>query len=309
MYRFKKLMHRDIKTGNIFLQGKVVKLGDLALVRLLENPALVGKITKKVGTLSYMSPEMIAEKPYGFETDVWSLGCCFYEMAMKKIPYPAKTEIECERKIRTEQVSFEGFPYDSKIRKLIEEMLEKDPSNRPKIETVSQQIQAYMANGGKVNQFAEKAVSLYERRKELKEDVAEPHCQRLMSTFPGNKPKSTDASGTEEPVLTPRERRRKTKTKIVQVPVRISEDEYNRMCQADQLQQVLETKYLSDNELQEMFEVIEANVKENVFLDKMKIIIGEEKFRSTEPFLKSYWLFKAPLLRKRFTMVCKRIDR
>lgn len=108
----KQIMHRDIKTGNIFLQGKVVKLGDLALLKLLENPDYIGKITKKVGILSYMSPEMIACKPYGFETDIWSLGCCLYEIAMKRIPYPAKTEIEVERRIRSEQVSFEGFPYD-----------------------------------------------------------------------------------------------------------------------------------------------------------------------------------------------------
>ena len=183
-----KIMHRDIKTGNIFLQGNVVKLGDLALLRLLENPAFAGKITKRVGKLSYMSPEMIAGQSYSFETDIWSLGCCLYEMAMKKIPYPAKTEIEVEKKIRSERVSFEGFPYGTEIQKLLEQMLEKDPRNRPAIDTVSQQIQASLRNSGKAIELEDETVRENETKKEVSIKPG-ASSKRFMTTFPSNRPK------------------------------------------------------------------------------------------------------------------------
>ena len=368
-----KIMHRDIKTGNIFLQGKVVKLGDLALLRLLENPAFVGKITKKVGTLAYMSPEMIAGKSYGFETDIWSLGCCLYEMAMNDIPYPAKTEIEVEKKIRLERVSFEGFPYDSEIQKLLERMLEKDPSNRPTIDTVSQQIQTFL-NSGKVIELEDETVKENEPKKKVsfKSDASgkvikledatvkenepkkkasfkpdasgkmieledatfkenEPKknilsksdasSKRFMATFPSNRPKSTrsldslveetgtvNISGTE-PAKSARQTRRKTKTKIVHIPVKVSEDDYNMMCQADYLQQVLERDYLSDVELEKMFKFLQSNMEEKEFLDKMQIVVGDEKFKAAQPFLMSFWLFKSALLKRNYKMVCERKDR
>ena len=341
-----KIMHRDIKTGNIFLQCNVVKLGDLALLRLLENPAFVGKITKKVGTLAYMSPEMIAGQSYGFETDIWSLGCCLYEIAMNDIPYPAKTEIEVEKKIRLERVSFEGFPYDTEIQQLLERMLEKAPSNRPTIDTVSQQIQAFLRNIVKVIQLEDETIKEYEPKKKVsfKSDASgqvfeledptvkenEPKknllfksdasSQRFMATFPSNRPKSTrslnslmeetatvNISGTE-PAKSGRQTRRKTKTKIVHIPVKVSEDDYNMMCQADHLQQVLERDYLSDVELEKMFKFLQSNMEEKEFLDKMQIVVGDEKFKAAQPFLMSFWLFKSALLRRNYKMVCERKD-
>ena len=340
------IMHRDIKTGNIFLQGNVVKLGDLALLRLLENPAIVGKITKKVGTLAYMSPEMIASKSYGFETDIWSLGCCMYEMAMNYIPYPAKTEIEVEKKIRLERVSFEGFPYDTEMQKLLERMLEKEPRSRPTIDTVLRQIQAFFRDRGKFIGLEDETVKENEPKKkvsfksgvsgkviELEDEIfivneSKKKCtfkpdassKRFMATFPSNRPKSTrsldslveetasvNISGTE-PAKSASQTRRKTKTKIVHIPVKVSDNDYNMMCQADHLQQVLEREYLSDVELEKMFKFLQSNMEEKEFLDKMQIVVGDEKFKAAQPFLMSFWLFKSALLRRNYKMVCERKD-
>lgn len=40
-----------------------------------------------LGTPYYMAPEIILEKPYSYEVDVWSLGCIVYELVSGVKPY------------------------------------------------------------------------------------------------------------------------------------------------------------------------------------------------------------------------------
>jgi serine/threonine protein kinase len=40
-----------------------------------------------LGTAYYMAPEVISEKPYAYEADIWSLGCIVYELVTGIKPY------------------------------------------------------------------------------------------------------------------------------------------------------------------------------------------------------------------------------
>ena len=75
-----KILHRDLKTQNIFLTRQdVIKIGDFGIARVLAHTCDVAKTA--IGTPFYMSPEICQAQPYGYKSDVWSLGCVLYELA------------------------------------------------------------------------------------------------------------------------------------------------------------------------------------------------------------------------------------
>ena len=47
-----------------------------------------------VGTLLYVSPEMLENNDSGAFTDLWALGCLIYEMANGYTPFIARTEAQ-----------------------------------------------------------------------------------------------------------------------------------------------------------------------------------------------------------------------
>ena len=89
------IIHRDIKPANIFFHNGIAKIGDLNVAKHLKDPFTV----TQTGTPYYASPEVWSEEPYNFKSDIWSLGCVLYEMAMQKPPFRAETPDKLYKKI------------------------------------------------------------------------------------------------------------------------------------------------------------------------------------------------------------------
>ncbi|TKV90636.1 hypothetical protein SEVIR_9G042800v4 [Setaria viridis] len=74
-----QIVHRDIKPANILVgdDHRIVKLCDFGLAMSTdERPPYT-----QAGTLWYMAPEMLMEKPdYDERVDIWSLGCVMAEL-------------------------------------------------------------------------------------------------------------------------------------------------------------------------------------------------------------------------------------
>jgi len=83
----RRVMHRDLKPANVFLGAARtdVMLGDLGVGRYLSSRT--AQAFSLVGTPFYMSPETISSSGYGFESDIWSLGCILYELAALQSPF------------------------------------------------------------------------------------------------------------------------------------------------------------------------------------------------------------------------------
>eukprot|EP00892_Ulva_mutabilis_P011098 jgi/Ulvmu1/8360/UM042_0066.1 len=80
------IVHCDIKPANILLDTVgAAKVADFGISRSLESTAAFCQTFK--GTATYMSPERINSRPYGFASDIWSLGVCVVECATGHFPY------------------------------------------------------------------------------------------------------------------------------------------------------------------------------------------------------------------------------
>lgn len=83
-----KIMHRDLKSANIFLYNdNTAKLGDMNVSKVTNSKGLNYTQT---GTPYYASPEVWKDEPYDVKSDVWSLGCVIYEMVTLKPPFQAE---------------------------------------------------------------------------------------------------------------------------------------------------------------------------------------------------------------------------
>ena len=94
----KRILHRDIKTMNIFLKKNMeIRIGDFGIARqLLPNEH---SVTELIGTPCYLSPELLNDQKYNEKNDVWGLGCILYEMCKQTKPFKAKREKELQRMI------------------------------------------------------------------------------------------------------------------------------------------------------------------------------------------------------------------
>ncbi|XP_053295748.1 serine/threonine-protein kinase Nek5 isoform X1 [Pleuronectes platessa] len=132
----RKILHRDVKTQNIFLSngGMKAKLGDFGIARMLNNTMELARTC--VGTPSYISPEICESRPYNNKTDIWSLGCVLYELCTLRHPFEGSSLRQLVSKICRGRYSPVPSRYSYDLRLLVTQLFKVNPRDRPSVSSV-----------------------------------------------------------------------------------------------------------------------------------------------------------------------------
>ena len=143
------IVHRDIKPGNMLLDGQArLKITDFGIVKV-EGESGLTQSGFNPGTVAYMSPEQLRGIVLDVRSDIYSLGVTFYEMLAGRLPFPAsdagsdyetrKGHIELEPPSLTELRP----EIPAELNSLVMRSLRKNPSER--YQTVAEFLTALLA--------------------------------------------------------------------------------------------------------------------------------------------------------------------
>ncbi|MFC9353916.1 PASTA domain-containing protein [Arthrobacter sp. NPDC057013] len=86
------LIHRDVKPENVLIadDGRI-KIGDFGLARAVTTSTSTGAL---IGTVAYLSPELVLGKPADARSDIYSTGIMLFEMLTGRQPFDGEVPIQ-----------------------------------------------------------------------------------------------------------------------------------------------------------------------------------------------------------------------
>jgi serine/threonine protein kinase/tetratricopeptide (TPR) repeat protein len=133
------IVHRDLKPENIVMtRSRALKVLDFGLARAFAQPAEAAAETLTtpgtvMGTAGYMSPEQVRGEPAGPASDLFSLGCLFYELLSGRSPFRRPSPAESMAAILRDDppdLRSLGQEIPEGIVRVVEHCLEKNPETR-----------------------------------------------------------------------------------------------------------------------------------------------------------------------------------
>jgi len=132
------IVHRDLKPQNLLLRDEKdnssIKVADFGFARRVHTPE---SLTTRVGTPTYVAPEVLKNIPHDHRVDLWSIGVIVFVLLVGYPPFMEDDQPKLFQKIRTGEWSFheDDWKHISRDAKdLIRGFLQVDPKDRWTIE-------------------------------------------------------------------------------------------------------------------------------------------------------------------------------
>lgn len=143
------IVHRDVKPENVLLadDGRI-KLGDFGLARAASNNTATGQAL--LGTIAYLSPELVTRGVADARSDIYALGILTYEMLTGEQPYQGEAPMRIAYQHANDTVPAPSSKVPG-IPAIFDEVVAwataRDPEDRPRDARV---LLDYIQSGGAV---------------------------------------------------------------------------------------------------------------------------------------------------------------
>ncbi|GMR44328.1 hypothetical protein PMAYCL1PPCAC_14523, partial [Pristionchus mayeri] len=131
LHKDKRIVHRDLKPNNIMLgENDRVVITDFGLAKQRMG---ADYLKSAAGTIVYSCPEIVQNMPYGEKADIWSLGCCIYELCNLKPAFYSQNMLKLTMLIVEGTYEPVMETYSERLRELVSACLDANDKNRPDI--------------------------------------------------------------------------------------------------------------------------------------------------------------------------------
>ncbi|WP_112135622.1 serine/threonine-protein kinase [Glycomyces dulcitolivorans] len=122
------VIHRDLKPGNVILEGSGPRVIDFGIARAAEGSDLT-RTGALIGTPGFMSPEQTQSEPLTAASDVFSLGSVLVMACTGTGPFTGASTLATMNNVVRADPNLDGVPV--RVRALVERCLAADPGDRP----------------------------------------------------------------------------------------------------------------------------------------------------------------------------------
>jgi beta-lactam-binding protein with PASTA domain/tRNA A-37 threonylcarbamoyl transferase component Bud32 len=128
------IVHRDLKPENVLLadDGRI-KIGDFGLARAVDNNTATGQAL--LGTIAYLSPELVTRGIADARSDIYALGIMTYEMLTGEQPYVGEAPMQIAYQHANDTVPLPSARVRTippELDELVSWATARDPEKRPR---------------------------------------------------------------------------------------------------------------------------------------------------------------------------------